>query len=101
MANDPHIGISKPDVWYEAHISYPGYNNYGYYVPTIPFPLIGHDDFKAWGMTMFENDEVDLYAETINPSDSNQVSYKGKWENIETINQTIKVKNKTEEKVCY
>ena len=98
LANDPHIGISKPDVWYEAHISYPGYNNYGYYVPTIPFPLIGHDDFKAWGMTMFENDEVDLYAETINPTDSNQVSYKGKWENINTIDQTIKVKNKTEEK---
>ena len=44
-----------------------GYNNYGYYIPTIPFPLIGHDDFKAWGMTMFENDEVDLYKETFNP----------------------------------
>ena len=52
LANDPHIGLSKPDVWYEAHISYPGFNNYGYYIPTIPFPLIGHDDIKAWGLTM-------------------------------------------------
>ena len=59
LANDPHIGLSKPDVWYEAHISYPGFNNYGYYIPTIPFPLIGHDDIKAWGLTMTENDEVD------------------------------------------
>ena len=67
LANDPHIGISKPDVWYEAHVSYPGYNNYGYYVPMIPFPLIGHDDFKAWGLTMFENDELDLYKETFHP----------------------------------
>ena len=60
LANDPHIGLSKPDVWYEAHISYPGFNTYGYYIPTIPFPLIGHDDIKAWGLTMTENDEVDL-----------------------------------------
>jgi len=33
----------------------------------IPFPLIGHDDFKAWGLTMFENDELDLYKEKFNP----------------------------------
>ena len=63
LANDPHIGLSKPDVWYEAHISYPGYNNYGYYIPTIPFPLVAHDNFKAWGLTMLENDEVDLYKQ--------------------------------------
>ena len=97
LANDPHIGLSKPDVWYEAHISYPGYNNYGYYIPTIPFPLIGHDDFKAWGMTMFENDEVDLYKETFNPENENQVFFDGKWENSQEIKEQIKVKDKSHE----
>ena len=97
LANDPHIGLSKPDVWYEAHISYPGYNNYGYYIPTIPFPLIGHDDFKAWGMTMFENDEVDLYKETFNPENENQVFFDGKWVNSQEINEQIKVKDKSPE----
>jgi penicillin G amidase len=97
LANDPHIGLSKPDVWYEAHISYPGYNNYGYYIPTIPFPLIGHDDFKAWGMTMFENDEVDLYKETFNPENENQVFLDGKWINSQVIKEQIKVKDKSPE----
>ena len=97
LANDPHIGLSKPDVWYEAHISYPGYNNYGYYIPTIPFPLIGHDDFKAWGMTMFENDEVDLYKETFNPENENQVFFDGKWVNSQVIKEQIKVKDKSSE----
>ena len=97
LANDPHIGLSKPDVWYEAHISYPGYNNYGYYIPTIPFPLIGHDDFKAWGMTMFENDEVDLYRETFNPENENQVFFDGKWINSQVIKEQIKVKDKSPE----
>ena len=97
LANDPHIGLSKPDVWYEAHVSYPGYNNYGYYIPTIPFPLIGHDDFKAWGMTMFENDEVDLYKERFNPKNKNQVLFDGKWVNSKVIKEQIKVKDKSQE----
>lgn len=97
LANDPHIGLSKPDVWYEAHVSYPGYNNYGYYIPTIPFPLIGHDDFKAWGMTMFENDEVDLYKEIFNPKNKNQVLFDGKWVNSQVIKEQIKVKGKSQE----
>ena len=89
LANDPHIGISKPDVWYEAHISYPGHNNYGYYVPMIPFPLIGHDDGKAWGLTMFENDELDLYSETFHPENKNQVLAHGNWADCDIIQETI------------
>ena len=89
LANDPHIGISKPDVWYEAHISYPGHNNYGYYVPMIPFPLIGHDDGKAWGLTMFENDELDLYSETFHPENKNQVLAHGNWVDCDIIQETI------------
>ena len=94
LANDPHIGLSKPDVWYEAHISYPGYNNYGYYVPMIPFPLIGHDDFKAWGLTMFENDELDLYKETFHAEKENLVLYNNKWIEHQNITETIHTSDK-------
>lgn len=96
LANDPHIGLSKPDVWYEAHISYPGFNTYGYYIPTIPFPLIGHDDIKAWGLTMTENDEVDLYAENFNPQNENEVLHNNIWTQSKTINEIIKVKDDEE-----
>ena len=80
-------------MWYEAHISYPGYNNYGYYIPTIPFPLIGHDNLKAWGLTMTENDEVDLYAETFNPDNENEVLFNNKWTRIIFKTEKIKVKD--------
>ena len=92
LANDPHIGLSKPDVWYEAHISFPGYNNYGYYIPTIPFPLIGHDDIKAWGLTMTENDETDLYSETFNEEKADEVLHNNKWVKSYSRSEKVKVK---------
>ena len=92
LANDPHIGLSKPDVWYEAHVSFPGYNNYGYYIPMITFPLIGHDEIKAWGLTMTENDEVDLYSETFNSEKVDEVLYNNKWVKSFSRPEKIKVK---------
>lgn len=65
LANDPHIGLSNPGTWYEAHIKFPGYETYGYFLSILPFPLVGHNKEKAWGLTMLEQDDVNLYAETI------------------------------------
>lgn len=65
LANDPHIALSNPGAWYEAYIEYPGYENYGYFLSIIPFPLIAHNRDKAWGLTMLEQDDVNLYWETI------------------------------------
>ncbi len=93
LANDPHIGISKPDVWYEAHIQYPGYETFGYFVPMIPFPMIGHNSTIAWAITMFENDELDLYAETFHPEDPNKVKFMGDWVDIENLTEIIHVKD--------
>ena len=65
LANDPHIALSNPGAWYEAYIEYPGYENYGYFLSIIPFPLIAHNRDKAWGLTLLEQDDVNLYLETI------------------------------------
>jgi penicillin amidase len=97
LANDPHIGIANPGVWYEVHLKYPGYENYGYHMPLIPFPLLAHNSFKAWALTMFENDDMDLYAETFHPDDPNLVKYKGKWVKAEIIKEKIKVKGAPDE----
>src|SRR5690606_19391157 len=43
LANDPHIGFAQPSVWYEAHVSTPKYEKYGYHLAGVPFPLLGHD----------------------------------------------------------
>jgi penicillin amidase len=93
LANDPHIGFTNPAVWYECHIQYDGYESYGVHLPILPFPVIAHNKDKAWSMTMFENDDVDLYYETLNPDDATQVMYKNEWTALDQWTETIKVKD--------
>lgn len=66
FANDPHIGFAQPSVWYEAHVHTPTYEMYGYHLAGVAFPLLGHNRKIAYGMTMFENDDIDFYWEDEN-----------------------------------
>ncbi len=101
FANDPHIGFSQPSVWYEAHVSTPSYEKYGYHMAGIPFPLLGHNRNLAYGMTMFENDDVDFYYEEGHPSDSTKYKTDSGWSNYEIIEKAIKVKDSTDIKFSY
>lgn len=93
LANDPHIGFAQPSVWYEAHVNTPTYEKYGYHLAGVPFPLLGHDRNLAYGLTMFENDDIDFYYEEVNPSDSTQYKTFEGWKNFEYVTKTIKVKD--------
>ncbi len=93
LANDPHIGFAQPSVWYEAHVSTPTYEKYGYHLAGVPFPLLGHDRNLAYGITMFENDDVDFYYEETNPADSTQYKIPGGWKAYEYVTKEIKVKD--------
>ena len=92
FANDTHMLYSQPSFWYEAHLEYPGFSLYGYHAAGIPFALIGHNRYLAWGLTMFENDDVDFYKERPNPDNANQVWFVDRWEDLEIRQETIKVK---------
>ena len=92
LANDPHIGFAQPSVWYEAHVNAPNYEKYGYHLAGVPFPLLGHDRKLAYGLTMFENDDIDFYYEEENPNDPNSYKTASGWENYELVSKTIKVK---------
>ncbi|HMT29317.1 MAG TPA: penicillin acylase family protein [Bacteroidia bacterium] len=94
LANDTHIGYQQPAVWYEAHIEYPGFSLYGNYLAGLPFPLVGHNRNVSWGLTMFENDDMNLYREQVNPVNPSLYKYKNNWEEFQTRSETIKVKNK-------
>ncbi len=90
FANDPHIGFLQPSVWYQAHLIYEDYDLYGFYFPLIPVPLLGQNTNFAWGLTMFANDDHDLYQEIFKPDDPSWVRYRGDWvqaviEETETI----------------
>ncbi|WP_299536840.1 penicillin acylase family protein [Ulvibacterium sp.] len=96
FANDPHIGFAQPAVWYEAHVVTPTYEKYGYHMAGIPFPILGHDRQLAYGMTMFENDDVDFYFEEPHPSDSSKYRTTGGWTDYEIVSKTIKVKDSSD-----
>ena len=93
FANDPHIGYSQPAVWYEAHIVTPNYEMYGYHLAGVPFPLLGHNRDYAYGLTMFENDDIDFYKEENHPTDSTKYKTPNGFETYNTVTKTIKVKD--------
>jgi len=93
FANDPHIGFSQPAVWYEAHIVTPNYEMYGYHLAGVPFPFLGHNRNYAYGITMFENDDIDFYKEENHPSDTNKYKTSTGFKDYKTIIKTIRVKD--------
>jgi penicillin G amidase len=93
FANDPHIQFSQPCTWYEAHIVVPDYEVYGYYLAGTPFPLLGHNHDYAYGLTMFENDDVDLFQEEENPNNKNQYKTADGFKNYKIRKEIIKVKD--------
>ncbi|MBX7109861.1 MAG: penicillin acylase family protein [Chitinophagales bacterium] len=92
FANDTHIGYSQPSVWYEAHLEAPGYSFYGNFLAGVPFGVVGHSRFAAWGLTMFENDDMDIFREKVNPGDSTQFWFMDHWETATSREETIIVK---------
>jgi len=93
FANDPHIGFAQPAVWYESHIKTPNYEIYGYNLALTPFPLLGHNRKYAYGLTMFENDDVDFYFEENNPENDKEYKTLTGFEPYNIIKKEIKVKD--------
>ena len=96
FANDPHIGYSQPSVWYQSHIKTPDYEMYGFNLALSPFALIGHNREYAYGMTMFENDDVDFYFEKNNPNNPLEYQTKDGFKKYKVIQKIIKVKDETD-----
>ncbi|TDX08992.1 penicillin acylase family protein [Flavobacterium sp. S87F.05.LMB.W.Kidney.N] len=93
FANDPHIGFSQPATWYEAHIVTPKHELYGCYLAGTPFPLLAHNRDYAYGLTMFENDDIDFYQEKNKAGDSTQYQTPTGFAAYETRKKVIKVKD--------
>jgi len=93
FANDPHIAFSQPSVWYQAHLKTPNYEMYGFHLALVPFPLLGHNKDYAYGLTMFENDDVDFYVEEENPENTNQYKTENGFVDYTLIEKRIKIKD--------
>lgn len=69
LANDPHLGLQAPSLWYFAHLSWPGNDVIGASLPGLPSIILGRNRQIAWGFTNTGPDVQDLYLERIDPAD--------------------------------
>jgi len=96
LANDPHLGLSAPALWYFAHLSAPGLNVIGATLPGIPSVVLGRNDRIAWGFTNTAPDVQDLFIERINPNDRKQYQTPDGWADFKVRSETIKVKGQAD-----
>ncbi len=68
LANDPHLGLEAPILWYLARIVTPQGSVKGATVPGLPIVLLGQTDRLAWGFTTTGSDVQDLFVETVDPA---------------------------------
>ena len=95
MANDPHRGQSAPSLRYWVHLVAPGWNVIGGGEPEIPGVSIGHNEYGAWGLTVFRTDGEDLYVYETDPDNPNRYRYRDGWEEMTVITEDIPVKGQS------
>ena len=94
LANDTHLGIQMPSIWYEIHLSAGDLDVVGMSFPGAPGVIIGHNRHIAWGVTNLGPDVQDLYVEKINPDNPDQYEFKGQWEDMTVLHEEIRVKGR-------
>ncbi len=94
LANDPHLKLSAPALWYLARLHAPGFEVAGATLPGLPFVVLGQNRNVAWGFTNTGPDVQDLYIERIKPDDPMQYQTPDGWARFETFEEVIHVKGK-------
>ncbi len=94
LANDPHLGLSAPAIWYFARLQAPGLDVIGATLPGLPFVVLGRTARVAWGFTNTGPDVQDLYLEQINPANPAEYRTPTGWAAFASRAEVIKVKGK-------
>ena len=84
LANDPHLWLSAPGVWYLMDVGGPGIAVIGGTLPGTPVVLVGRNRDLGWGITTTNADDQDLYIEKVNPDDPSQYLTPKGWRAFET-----------------
>ncbi len=97
LANDMHLELTLPPIWYEVHLTAPEWNVKGFALPGAPMVVVGHNDRIAWGFTNNGADVLDLYIETFNPENPDEYRVNGAWKKADVYDEVIKVKGAADE----
>ncbi|HTV58236.1 MAG TPA: penicillin acylase family protein [Verrucomicrobiae bacterium] len=96
LANDTHLALTVPALWYVIHLTAPGWNVEGFALPGAPMVIIGHNDRIAWGFTNSNADVADLYAETFESPGSLNYRANGSWMAAQVRKEMIHVRGKAD-----
>jgi len=91
LANDPHLDLSLPSIWYELQLTTPTSNVYGVSLPGSPFVIIGFNDSIAWGLTNAQRDVKDYYSIRFKDNSKKEYWHNGRWEPTTIRIEEIKV----------
>ncbi len=94
LENDTHLPLSNPPIWYEVHINTAAIgkgdiDTIGVVFPLAPGVVIGHNDYIAWGDTVFPSDVIDVYEDTVVPGSPDKVVYDGQDYPIQAVPVTF------------
>lgn len=92
LANDPHLGLKAPALWYLAHLSAPGLEVAGATLPGMPMVILGRNTRIAWGFTNTGPDTQDLYLEQLDASDPTRYRTPDGWAAFTERSEVIRVK---------
>ena len=93
LSNDMHLTLTNPGIWMQMHQVIPGLLNVtGVMIPGEPFIVAGHNERIAWGMTNLLSDDIDIYAEKINPENPGQYLFNGEWKDMTDRSEIIAIK---------
>ncbi len=97
LANDTHMGLTNPSLWWEVHLVCPRFEAAGFMVPGLPGLAVGHTPDVAWGITTVMTDDVDFFIERFKAEDQAQYRHGDAWRPVRTIEQKIPVKGRAPE----
>ena len=92
LANDPHLDLSLPSIWYEIQLSAPGISAYGVSLPGAPSIIVGFNRKIAWGMTNGGDDVLDWYRISFRDASLSEYQYGGKWKPTRKEVEAIRVR---------
>ncbi len=96
LANDPHLQLTLPSIWYQIQLSTPTMNVYGACLPGTPGVTIGFNKDIAWGVTNVGSDVMDFYQIKFRDKTMKEYWYNGAWKPTNSVIETFKIKGKAE-----
>lgn len=92
LANDPHLSLKLPSIWYIVHLSAPGINVMGASLPAAPNVISGYNDSIAWGVTNAQRDLVDWYKIEFKDASKNEYQHDGQWKPVRKVIEKIAIR---------